>query len=317
VPRCHNSAETTMADSSHQRDVLIQSLADLIGFDDGVADVLEHLLTIESKDDLLDYLSQLLGSESEQVKALVQSISAFQQGETIDVPTAQQSDQVSTEEKGPLPTAAAKPNIAASKQAKASNKNPPDKEKKSSTVNARKTAPQTQAPMAQHKQPSGKIEPHKKKNPTPVEVSSVEKQRDASVSNGSQPVPKSKPPRGKAKFTCGCFGTFHKPLANCLFCGRVACEKEGYSYCPFCGYLIERPPPSGTKADKHKQRLLRFDREYAQRTVVLDDQADFFVETEQSLNWMDSEERQQKVEEQQEQLRQTQLRPKMRLEIDL
>eukprot|EP00540_Astrosyne_radiata_P005819 CAMPEP_0116864250 /NCGR_PEP_ID=MMETSP0418-20121206/24713_1 /TAXON_ID=1158023 /ORGANISM="Astrosyne radiata, Strain 13vi08-1A" /LENGTH=81 /DNA_ID=CAMNT_0004499441 /DNA_START=87 /DNA_END=335 /DNA_ORIENTATION=- len=39
----------------------------------------------------------------------------------------------------------------------------------------------------------------------------------------------------------------------------------------------------------HKQRLLRFDREFAQRTVVLDDQADYF--NHQTSTWLSEEEK--------------------------
>ena len=53
------------------------------------------------------------------------------------------------------------------------------------------------------------------------------------------------PPKGKAKFDCGCFGTLHKALGNCLYCGRITCEREGYGFCPFCGYLVEEVKPSG------------------------------------------------------------------------
>lgn len=56
----------------------------------------------------------------------------------------------------------------------------------------------------------------------------------------------SPPPKGKAKYDCGCFGTLHRALTNCLYCGRITCEKEGYGFCPFCGYLVEEVvPPSG------------------------------------------------------------------------
>jgi hypothetical protein len=53
------------------------------------------------------------------------------------------------------------------------------------------------------------------------------------------------PQRGKPNVVCGCFGNVHKPLANCLYCGRISCEREGYSYCAFCGNLVE--PASGPR----------------------------------------------------------------------
>ena len=47
------------------------------------------------------------------------------------------------------------------------------------------------------------------------------------------------PKKGKAPYDCGCFGSVHKALTNCLYCGRITCAKEGYNYCPFCGYMVE------------------------------------------------------------------------------
>ena len=45
---------------------------------------------------------------------------------------------------------------------------------------------------------------------------------------------------------------------------------------------------SQTKAWKHKERLLRYDRESAQRTIVLDDQADYY--SNQTSVWLEDHE---------------------------
>ena len=87
----------------------------------------------------------------------------------------------------------------------------------------------------------------------------------------------------------------HPALTNCLVCGRISCEFEGYDFCCFCGYYVSEPPSSagsesakpnasGKKQNKytpeqHKDRLLRFDRESASRTEIFDDQADYFTNT--------------------------------------
>ena len=63
---------------------------------------------------------------------------------------------------------------------------------------------------------------------------SLEPQR----SSGNE-VQKSKPVRGTASRVCGCYGTYHQSLANCLYCGRISCSEEGYDFCPFCGFLVE------------------------------------------------------------------------------
>jgi len=97
-----------------------------------------------------------------------------------------------------------------------------------------------------------------------------------------EPLKEKLPAKGKAKVICGCFGMTHKALTNCLHCGRISCRKEGYGYCPHCSHLIEKvnvtsiPGEEFDKAMLHKERLLKFDRESTKRTVVFDDQADYF-----------------------------------------
>ena len=95
--------------------------------------------------------------------------------------------------------------------------------------------------------------------------------------------------KGKAKTICGCYGNKHQVLTNCLHCGRISCEVEGYDFCPFCHILIEdfskrmQGDSSSSSALLHKERLLEFDRTAAARTHILDDQEDYFVS--QSSMW--------------------------------
>jgi len=42
-------------------------------------------------------------------------------------------------------------------------------------------------------------------------------------------------PKEKAPFVCGCMGTTHKPVNNCLNCGRIVCQNEGRDNCLACG----------------------------------------------------------------------------------
>jgi Putative zinc finger motif, C2HC5-type len=138
--------------------------------------------------------------------------------------------------------------------------------------------------------------------PTPSGPAAVNESSVASSNAIEQEVVVAPPQHGKPDVVCGCFGNHHKPLANCLYCGRISCEREGYSFCAFCGYLVEKVEwtryvvPTTTlqfvrrinkiyiivwrsendKAWKHKERLLRYDRESAQRTVIIDDQADYY-----------------------------------------
>jgi hypothetical protein len=44
---------------------------------------------------------------------------------------------------------------------------------------------------------------------------------------------------------CGCYGTRHKALTNCLYCGRISCTLEGYDFCSFCGYMVEEVKADG------------------------------------------------------------------------
>lgn len=130
-----------------------------------------------------------------------------------------------------------------------------------------------------------------------------------------EPTKPSQPQWGKAKFNCGCYGTKYKALTNCLNCGRIICEREGYGYCPFCGHLVEdiltttkhlsssmthANASNLNKAILHKERLLQFDRENAQRTRVLDDQVDYYRNS--TSTWLNEEEQAQ-AEEMEEQRR--------------
>ena len=135
---------------------------------------------------------------------------------------------------------------------------------------------------------------------------------------------KSRPERGTpGGEICGCYGIRHRPLANCLHCGRIACELEGIDdYCHFCGYFVEEFRPrvdaagggdanrdaKMASAMRHKERLLEFDRTSAARTRIHDDQEDYFsaatsmwsTEQEREDNLAMEDSRQRKVHERKE-----------------
>jgi hypothetical protein len=46
------------------------------------------------------------------------------------------------------------------------------------------------------------------------------------------------PPVVNFNSKCGCYGTKHDVVNNCLGCGRVICTMEGERPCPFCGELV-------------------------------------------------------------------------------
>lgn len=39
-------------------------------------------------------------------------------------------------------------------------------------------------------------------------------------------------------FECGCFGSRHSIVNNCVNCGRIICELEGERPCPYCGVPV-------------------------------------------------------------------------------
>ena len=147
-----------------------------------------------------------------------------------------------------------------------------------------------------------------------AEMQRAEEQRRAEMR-------KTRPERGTpGGEICGCYGIRHRPLANCLHCGRIACELEGIDdYCHFCGYFVDefRPRVDATgggdanrdakmaSAMRHKERLLEFDRTSAARTRIHDDQEDYFsaatsmwsTEQEREDNLAMEDSRQQKVHE--------------------
>ena len=245
-------------ESSHQ--VLLKELAELLGFDDGAEDVLEHLLTIDSREvsccktlvvrmmmrgvdrttfavlassgehnrpltrscvycfvvvrkDLLDYLSQLLGAVNEKIRAFVDHVVAVQQGEQL----VAAGKTISTQEP------ASSSSRDKTKPA-ALSKGPPRNAKIAS--NKAKPAPQ-QALLAKTTTAA--------KQPAPAPITKTEILTSASVAKPSPqkpmpqqvqertmaqppppPPPKSVPQKGTASRVCGCYGTLHKALANCL-----------------------------------------------------------------------------------------------------
>merc|ERR1712183_179314 len=75
--------EFSKMSSTPSRVKLEQWLTDCLGFDDGVSDVLDYLLEIESSEDLYEYLSQLLGIEDDKISKFVDDLGRFQRGEEL------------------------------------------------------------------------------------------------------------------------------------------------------------------------------------------------------------------------------------------
>ena len=255
--------------------------------------------------DLLDYLTLLLGvGNLEAIRVFVRDVDRARRGLSIR-PDAVKEVANATPQNSDKPVAL---------------KVPPQKKK-----SVARNVPSLQSP----KNNSQSAASNNKVNNG--EASAETRQSILQSKTVEKPAIKSKPtdppPKGKAKYDCGCFGTLHRALTNCLYCGRITCEKEGNGFCPFCGYLVEEVvPPSGgdqyvtmvgciifratrgrrthfhlltprsvsihrsstDEAWKHKERLLRYDREFAQRTIILDDQSDYY--NRQTSMWSTDEE---------------------------
>lgn len=48
-------------------------------------------------------------------------------------------------------------------------------------------------------------------------------------------IPDKKDEKFDFSFECGCFGTNHPAINNCMNCGRIICQAEGERPCPYCG----------------------------------------------------------------------------------
>lgn len=62
-----------------------------------------------------------------------------------------------------------------------------------------------------------------------------------------------------------------------------------------------------------KERLLRYDREHAERTTIIDDQEDYFT----NISWLTKEEQEQYIEQEIKRSNQMQHRSKMTMNLDI
>jgi hypothetical protein len=110
------------------------------------------------------------------------------------------------------------------------------------------------------------------------------------------------------QFECGCFATQHAFKTNCMNCGRIICMQESDDACYACGMdpaiclayevkvaegRIDAAAEAKSRADYDKaiaqrDQLLRYAKERAKRTTVIDDQSGMYSNT----GWVTEEERQ-------------------------
>lgn len=340
--------------NNKSRNILETSLALLLGFEvDDVVDVIDHLLTFDSKEDLLEHITALLGRNDNDVLTFVENIIKFQNGQDLDDGggsggVADCNGNASSDSKESSGNAGSGLHLkkndddsrnksleeAIEKQRQEEERIKRDHEERKRLEQRKKKQQQKQ-----HRQMNGiKVKnaggSQKKNQGSKSKVSSSTSSGSNSVaaSSSSSPIvsnekqgqsaklasaptpsanttsstskksnntfeivkPKIQlPPKGKATIICGCFGTIHPYVANCLHCGYILCQKEGYGYCPHCSNLVSETIINNNgnnlddgmiKAILHKERLLDFDRNSASRTKVYDSQSDYYSSS--TSNWL-------------------------------
>ena len=204
--------------------------------------------------DLLEYMSQLLG-EDPLVLEFVTNVGRYQQGESLvwcntDTPSA--SVPVPQTSKSTTSTLKV-PSTAASKSPKSDLSIGQAQSKRANTLNvsvgggarARNKSPEAHNTGIKVNSNSGIGKSNK---PVPPMASKQRKQQQKQPTTADAVKTYRKPRRGKAEVVCGCFGSTHTALTNCLFCGRISCAREGYDYCPFCGFMVEQVLDDGRYA---------------------------------------------------------------------
>ncbi|EEF52173.1 Activating signal cointegrator, putative [Ricinus communis] len=102
---------------------------------------------------------------------------------------------------------------------------------------------------------------------------------------------------------CSCQARRHRPVSNCLSCGKIVCEQEGEGPCSFCGALVLKEGSSyaglegslepisdaEAAAEAFAKRLVEYDRNAAARTTVIDDQSDYYEI--EGNSWLSKEEK--------------------------
>jgi len=316
----HMTAATT---ATTDKAALKHRLANLLGIslDDDheyLSDILESLLDIgDNPDDVAEYLSSFGAASADgdegiggyDVQQFAHDVKKFKSGEDIssnDTKVTCSKVEVKHKPKMVVEEAAAQREeikrreiVAREKQRLLKQKREEEEEQRHRREEAamaklweNKTNTGTQNEKAIVQQPSVT-----KSNAKMVSSKGTDKQATAEITKKKQaniqPAKKEpmKPQKGEPKNkACGCYGNVHKPLTNCLHCGRISCEVEGINeYCHFCGNLIQDyDATSSDSARMHKERLLEFDRTSAARTQIHDDQEDYFVAS--TSMWSDEQE---------------------------
>lgn len=204
----------------------------------------------------MEYLTQLLGDPTPATHAFVDNMGRFQRGEKII-----REDDGDDDVNGTSTVSEKKVYKNESVASSVTSANVDKKlDCKPSPVAALASAPKQAVQQSQRHPKHGKsrVPPPKKIQQAPeankdsksvarrkIEEPPIDKGSSAVeldhriTSEASAKVRPTTPTKGTAKRICGCYGTIHKPLTNCLYCGRISCSEEGYDFCPFCGYMVD------------------------------------------------------------------------------
>ena len=259
----------------------------MMGLEDSSAEVqsiLDYLSALHDKD-VAENLTNFLGDSSE-VDAFTKAYMSWRKAGGTAEFTMPASD-----------TAVAHKEPSKKVHEEKEKKKPRQSQKVKSAMKSKSPDP-APAPILPTPVPSAEHKCEAAPPPAPPAAPVPSANEEASVVKKPQRVVVVKAPivKGKATIVCGCFGTVHPVVLNCLLCGRLICEIETSGFCPFCSNSITpRAKSKGkgkgkvSKEEAHKDRLLMFDREAASRTTVFDDQADYFQNS--SSMWLEEKER--------------------------
>merc|ERR1712238_630728 len=250
------------------------------------------------KEALVDYFSQL--SQSEKNESLASDIVDFKKGKKLQS-NADISTKVSIGNK--VSTLTIKNELKEKKKRERLNQEKEKMEKKKSELKESKRKErqnQEKEKREEERCRENKIKKSEKELNEfmkKTKIKELDKLDNLSVDSYNENLNLPQNLRGKSEKSCGCFGTIHKPLTNCLHCGRIACSYEiDNLHCVYCGFVIETINAvsqtsiiANDKALLHKERLLKFDREFTRRTVIYDDQADYFRNS--TSTWLTEEEK--------------------------
>lgn len=187
-------------------------------------------------------MTQLLGDPTPEIIAFVDNVGKFKNGEPLPVSAdADSLPEGGGESKTKLQTISTAP----SKNSAGLSSNQQPSSKQQALQSHRNTQPNKSRVPPPRNVVKG-VSSTKASNTTNAaakakkeKVTALKSSESQKPEDGDRVVEKRRPTKGKAEIVCGCFGNLHKPLTNCLYCGRISCIEEGYDFCPFCGYLVE------------------------------------------------------------------------------